>query len=60
VQAGPEVAWEADDRDAGSTLAGPAVVHLPEATLVVPAGWRGRIDATGTILLQRNGREEQA
>jgi N-methylhydantoinase A/oxoprolinase/acetone carboxylase beta subunit len=60
VQAGPEVTWEADDRDADSELAGPTVVHLPEATLVVPEGWRGRTDATGTILLQRSGQEDAA
>ena len=32
---------------------GPSVVRLPEATLVVPEGWRGRTDATGTLVLER-------
>jgi N-methylhydantoinase A len=32
---------------------GPSVVRLPEATLVVPDGWRGRTDATGTLVLER-------
>jgi len=35
------------------TVAGPAVVPLPGATLVVPEGWSGAPDATGTILLER-------
>jgi N-methylhydantoinase A/oxoprolinase/acetone carboxylase beta subunit len=34
-------------------FAGPAVVRLPEATLVVPEGWTGATDATGTIVLER-------
>ena len=32
---------------------GPSVIRLPEATLVVPEGWRGRTDATGTLVLER-------
>jgi N-methylhydantoinase A len=51
VEAGPEVRWEHDDAVADVT--GPAVLHLPEATLVVPEGWSGRPDATGTVILQR-------
>jgi N-methylhydantoinase A len=34
-------------------LAGPAIVELPEATLVVPPGWAGAEDEDGTILLER-------
>jgi len=52
VEPGPEVAWESDrpdDRD----IVGPAVVALPEATLVVPEGWRGQTDATGTVVVER-------
>ena len=41
---------------AGTTVAGPAVVHLPEATVAVPAGWRGAVDPTGTLVLERDGR----
>jgi N-methylhydantoinase A len=32
---------------------GPAVHPLPEATLYVPAGWSGAVDAWGTVHLQR-------
>jgi N-methylhydantoinase A len=28
-------------------------VFLPEATLVVPDGWRGATDATGTLILEK-------
>ena len=28
----------------GTELAGPAIVELPEATLLIPGGWRGRVD----------------
>jgi N-methylhydantoinase A/oxoprolinase/acetone carboxylase beta subunit len=38
---------------AGERVAGPAVVRLPEATLVVPQGWRGATDDTGTLILER-------
>ncbi|HEU4974547.1 MAG TPA: hydantoinase/oxoprolinase family protein [Baekduia sp.] len=51
VDAGPEVRWETPAGD--GAIAGPALVHLPEATLVVPQGWRGRTDATGTVILER-------
>jgi N-methylhydantoinase A len=34
-------------------LVGPAIVELPEATLVVPPGWSGGADADGTIVLER-------
>ena len=50
VEAGPEVVWETDsDQD---DVVGPQVLHLPEATLVVPEGWRGSSDATGTVILE--------
>jgi N-methylhydantoinase A len=32
---------------------GPAIVEEPEATLVVPPGWSGRIDGFGNIVLHR-------
>ena len=38
---------------AGERVAGPDVVRLPEATLVVPEGWRGATDDTGTLILER-------
>jgi N-methylhydantoinase A/oxoprolinase/acetone carboxylase beta subunit len=41
--------------EAGERVEGPAVVRLPEATLVVPEGWRGATDDTGTLILERDG-----
>jgi N-methylhydantoinase A/oxoprolinase/acetone carboxylase beta subunit len=38
---------------AGEPVSGPTVVALPEATLVVPEGWSGVTDDTGTLLLER-------
>jgi N-methylhydantoinase A len=35
----------------GSTLVGPALWALPDATLLVPPGWRGEVDDDGTIHL---------
>jgi N-methylhydantoinase A len=37
---------------AGSELHGPALCALPEATLLVPPGWDGRVDGHGTIVLE--------
>jgi N-methylhydantoinase A len=34
---------------ADTAIAGPAVVELPESTLVVPPGWAGAVDAHGGI-----------
>src|SRR3954468_8536077 len=47
---GPDVALEGDE---GEDFTGPTVVRLPEATLVVPEGWSGRTDHTGTIVLNK-------
>ncbi|MEA2287014.1 MAG: N-methylhydantoinase [Solirubrobacteraceae bacterium] len=47
---GPDVEFEAPGAE---EITGPTVVRLPEATLVVPEGWRGRTDHTGTIVLER-------
>ncbi len=38
----------------GSKLSGPMIVELPESTLLVPAGWSGTVDASGTIVLDRS------
>ena len=38
---------------AGARVAGPAVCHLPESTLVVPPGWEGEVRPTGAIVLVR-------
>jgi len=34
-------------------VTGPAVLHLAETTVAVPAGWSGGTDATGTLVLER-------
>jgi N-methylhydantoinase A len=39
--------------EAGTTAAGPCVFELPEATLVLPPGWRGEVDERGTICAVR-------
>jgi N-methylhydantoinase A len=38
---------------AGETIAAPAVVELPETTVLVPPGWSAEVDATATIHLRR-------
>ncbi|HZV76077.1 MAG TPA: hydantoinase/oxoprolinase family protein [Conexibacter sp.] len=40
-----------------STIAGPAVVPLPESTLVIPEGWHGTVLADGAIDVRRATRE---
>jgi N-methylhydantoinase A/oxoprolinase/acetone carboxylase beta subunit len=39
---------------AGARLQGPAVWQGPEATLLVPPGWSGAVDDTGTVVLGRD------
>jgi N-methylhydantoinase A len=39
----------------GTDLSGPAVVELPESTLLVPPEWSGTVDEAGTIHLRRDG-----
>ncbi|MGH2868210.1 MAG: hydantoinase/oxoprolinase family protein [Solirubrobacteraceae bacterium] len=41
------------DLSPGTEIAGPAVVQLPEATLLVPPGWSGTVDGQGTTDLRR-------
>jgi N-methylhydantoinase A/oxoprolinase/acetone carboxylase beta subunit len=50
VAAGPEVVWEGET---GAPFAGPKVIALPQSTLVVPDGWHGATDETGTVILRR-------
>jgi N-methylhydantoinase A len=38
---------------AGAELEGPCVIELPEATLVLPARWQGRVDEHGSIVAKR-------
>jgi N-methylhydantoinase A len=40
----------------GLTFAGPAIVELPESTLLAPRGWAGEVDAGATIHLRQTGR----
>jgi N-methylhydantoinase A len=35
-------------------ISGPAIVELPESTLLAPPGWSGEVDGTGTIHLTRS------
>jgi len=37
----------------GTTIAGPAVVALPESTLAIPRGWHGTVRADGAIDVRR-------
>jgi N-methylhydantoinase A len=39
--------------EAGTEIRGPAVVELPESTLLVAPGWSGAVDNTGTIVIER-------
>jgi N-methylhydantoinase A len=39
----------------GTAITGPAVVQLPESTLLVPPGWAGAVDDHGTIHVQAKG-----
>jgi N-methylhydantoinase A len=39
--------------EAGFTAAGSCVFELPEATLVLPPGWRASVDEAGTITAER-------
>jgi N-methylhydantoinase A len=39
----------------GTAIEGPAVVELPESTLLVAPGWAGEVDDTGTIHLRAQG-----
>ncbi len=40
------------DPPAGTEAQGPAIFELPEATFVLPPGWRAEVDETGTILAE--------
>jgi N-methylhydantoinase A len=42
--------------EAGLRARGPCIFELPEATLVLPAGWESEVDARGTIAASRRGR----
>jgi N-methylhydantoinase A len=40
---------------AGIEAEGPCIFELPEATLVLPPGWRAQVDGRGTIAAERAG-----
>jgi N-methylhydantoinase A len=37
----------------GARIDGPAIIELPETTVVVPPGWRAEPDASGAVILER-------
>jgi N-methylhydantoinase A len=37
----------------GTHVDGPAVIELPESTLLIPPGWNTDVDDTGTIKMTR-------
>ena len=41
--------------EAGATFGGPAVLELPESTLVLPPGWSAQVDTRGTVLAECAG-----
>ena len=54
---GPDVDLHIDAGARGDErlVRGPRVIALPGATLVVPEGWSGATDDTGTFILERDG-----
>jgi N-methylhydantoinase A len=59
VLAGEEIELEVlrGTPPAGAEVAGPAIVELPESTLLLPPGWSGQVDRTGTVRLKRTVRQ---
>jgi len=56
AEAGTETTlYERDRLPPGTVLDGPAVIEQFDATTVVPAGWRVRVDAFGNLILTREG-----
>lgn len=39
----------------GLELVGPAIIELPEATIVVPTRWRTRVDRWGSVVMEKTG-----
>jgi N-methylhydantoinase A len=50
-----DVAVLRGEPEAGAEADGPCIFELPEATLVLPPGWRARVDGRGTIAAERAG-----
>ncbi|HVR37933.1 MAG TPA: hydantoinase/oxoprolinase family protein, partial [Thermoanaerobaculia bacterium] len=42
------------DLGRGATIVGPAIIEQEDTTILVLSGWRGEIDATGNLVLQRD------
>jgi len=38
----------------GVTISGPTVLPLPESTVLIPEGWRGRLAGGGALMLERS------
>jgi N-methylhydantoinase A len=49
----PVLVYDRTRMGAGSEARGPALVEFPEAACAVPPGWRGVVDAAGTLVLER-------
>jgi N-methylhydantoinase A/oxoprolinase/acetone carboxylase beta subunit len=52
LQDGPPVVLAEPDAGDAPATRGPAVLRLPETTVLVPEGWTARADATGTLRLE--------
>jgi N-methylhydantoinase A/oxoprolinase/acetone carboxylase beta subunit len=52
--AAPQLSLSGAGWEERAPIVGPAVHPLPEATLYVPPGWSGEVDAWGTVHLQRD------
>ena len=44
--------YERDKLDVGVSVSGPAIVEQFDATTVIPAGWQGRVDRFGNLILE--------
>ncbi len=52
IEPGPAVDLSAGE-PGPAAVRGPTVLHLPETTVAIPAGWAGASDPTGTLVLER-------
>jgi N-methylhydantoinase A len=39
----------------GTEIRAPAIVALPESTVLIPPGWRATVDDSGSVVLDREG-----
>jgi N-methylhydantoinase A len=39
----------------GTEIRAPAIVALPESTVLIPPGWRATVDSSGSVVLDREG-----